>query len=115
MRTPRTAASLSERELVSLAAQAIGLAIEWLDYDEPRALIVRVDGGTPYAWRPLHDDGDALRLAIALAECAKNVVCLSIGLGRSGCEFNFVTGPDQGANTRRAIVLAAAKATGSAA
>ncbi|MDN6885323.1 hypothetical protein QMO14_17085 [Variovorax sp. CAN2819] len=104
---------MSERELVSLAAQAIGLAIEWQDCEVPRALYQPTNGSLR-EWRPLHDDGDALRLAIALAERICNVVCISIGLGRSGCEFTFVGGPDQGVNTRRSIVEAAAKASGGA-
>lgn len=60
-------------------------------------------------WNPLNDDGDALRLLVALGDSTR-VMALSVGCDRTGCEFNFVRhGDDRGAATRRAIVIAAAE------
>lgn len=68
------------------------------------------DGEYEKFWNPLRDDGDALRLAVALqaARGASWVICLSIGDNRTACEFLYASGADVLANTRRAIVMAAA-------
>ena len=54
---------MTDRELLELAAKAAGLEGEWKT----------TVGGWPclilpghHAWQPLHDDGDALRLAVQL-------------------------------------------------
>jgi hypothetical protein len=101
--------SPSDIAMLERAAKAAGY-IEFTCRDGigPRA---RLPNGVAGPWNPLDDDGDAMRLALAIAERLSRtgrVLCLSIGMGRSGCEFNFIDGPDQGANTRRAIVVAAA-------
>lgn len=95
-------------ELLRLAARAIG--------GEARtnfagAVQLYRDGEYVAFWNPLRDDGDALRLAVALQAAGGSswVVCLSIGDNRSACEFNYASGADALANTRRAIVLAAAE------
>lgn len=98
----------TDRELLTLAAQVASLTVEWKDWG-------RFDSrdGLPTAkdvvWNPLDDDGDAMRLLYALTERLGWVSCLSIGKDRSACEFNYACGDDPHANTRRAIVLAAAK------
>lgn len=104
-----------DRELLLLAAKAIGLdgyIYEWVDGPH---FVVPGDSTKPlsepksYDW--LTDDGDALRLAVAL-QAVKGpswVICLSIGDNRSACEFNYAGGGDAAANVRRAIVLAAAE------
>ncbi len=93
-----------DRELSSLAAKAIGdTTFSWFFMDE------EYYGSIPLSWNPLHDDGDALRLAVKL-----NLAIILTGVavnvseigGRSSIE---PTGDDPCAATRRAIVRAAAE------
>lgn len=99
-----------DRELLTLAAKAIGLDFTWDGWaDAP--MVLTADGIDTCTWNPLASDGDALRLAVAL-QAVKGpswVICLSIGDNRSACEFNYAGGGDAAANVRRAIVLAAAE------
>lgn len=55
---------MSDRELLELAAKAAGMAAFW----DATACCMRlvVDNNSFTYWRPLHDDGDALRLAVQL-------------------------------------------------
>ena len=102
-------ADMTDRELLELAARAAGLVLdEWTGAD-----------GT-LDWNPLHDDGDALRLAVKLN------LCINFDVQPDGAEVYVVAewtdnpteaeplGRDASAATRRAIVRAAA-AIGSAA
>ena len=91
------------RELLELAAKAAGFDIE---DDEFRGEVVFADDGK--RWAPLHDDGDALRLAhkldisLSLVEGAQSVA--------TGSAAGFLT--EQGSDLaalRRAIVRAAAE------
>lgn len=59
---------MNDRELLELAAKAAGIALKWKD--DGRSFIT--SKGFPFAWNPLADDGDALRLAAEL----KMMVCL---------------------------------------
>lgn len=54
---------MSDRELLEAAAKAAGIKVAWRD-----AVGCLCYAGSPYhvAWNPLTDDGDALRLAVAL-------------------------------------------------
>ena len=62
---------MTDRELLELAAKAAGMEIEWRKWViDPKA---RTLGGCCFAlvgthtyWNPLTDDGDALRLAVAI-------------------------------------------------
>ncbi|AXH75202.1 MAG: hypothetical protein [Caudoviricetes sp.] len=59
--------SSSDRELLELAAKAIGINVRWHDggYYGPTMEIMECEaGGSP--WNPLTDDGDAFRLMLAL-------------------------------------------------
>ncbi|WP_186194488.1 hypothetical protein [Burkholderia gladioli] len=58
---------MNDRELLELAAKAIGIQIECIE-DEDGLGCARKTGGEPawVAWSPLTDDGDALRLAVKL-------------------------------------------------
>lgn len=95
----------SDRELLELAAKAAGYQLKWQGND---AWLVE-HGQSIKHWSPLHDDGDALRLAVAISNNLR-VICLSIGCGKTGCEFHFVHhGVDAATATRRAIVIAAAE------
>ena len=93
---------MTDRELLELAAKAAGeLTPSWY-------------GNTAYfdgvlcRWNPLTDDGDALRLAVKLgllvdcaSHCARPLP--------DSIEWQEGSGPDECANTRRAIVRAAAE------
>lgn len=104
---------MSTRELLDLAAKAAGIEITWehgQDFPE-RVTLFRGHLANYDRWDPLNDDGDALRLAVALqaAKGSSWVICLSIGDNRTACEFHYACGPDSAANVRRAIVIAAAE------
>jgi hypothetical protein len=103
-------APVNDRELLGLAARAAGIDLYWDDAGAPG--YYSDWRGIPQweSWNPLVFDGDALRLAVAISTRAGcGVTCLSIGADKSWCEFHFVSGSDAAANTRRAIVIAAAE------
>lgn len=95
----------SDRELLEMAAKAIGLTLRynylgWRDANQP--------------WNPLTDDGDALRLAVKLdisllGDFPQNIVVVAFDARRIIEKYDG----DKYAATRRAIVRAAA-AIGSA-
>ena len=101
---------MSDRELLEAAAKAAGL--EEFSYINGRyAVRTRHTGMQDWSpWNPLTDDGDALRLAVALL--------LEIHIYHTGVSVRIPTGdkvvieadqePDPYAATRRAIVRAAA-------
>ena len=93
----------TDRELLELAARAIGLTLRY-NYLGGR------DANQP--WDPLEDDGDALRLAVKID------IIIDIDLGEHVTTVYYTTtedyvsleghGADPCAATRRAIVRAAA-------
>ena len=95
----------NDRELLELAANAAGgfVYVEnmgWIEQDE--------HGNRGAWWNPFGDDGDALRLAVKLgllvdcySHCARPLP--------DSIEWQEASGPDDYANTRRAIVRAAAE------
>jgi hypothetical protein len=106
-------ASMTDRELLELAAKAAGIAGEW----GREGYIGRAEGFIPTGWlrrwNPLTDDGDALRLAVKL----RIDVCFFDGLKeiQVACASVFDVGhahesygDDMNAATRRALVRAAA-------
>jgi len=99
----------SDRELLEAAAKAAGIDGWWSGND----LCFGFNGNknVPVPWRPLTDDGDALRLAVKLE------IDTFTGTGYRMCETDLgVTsepiGTDPMAATRRAIVRAAAAMAG---
>lgn len=104
---------MSDRELLELAAKAIGYKI--LDWYDDRFRHTVYDGEKSTYWNPLVDDGDALRLAVKLR------FQLTLGTYNSSeitafgarCEHEAREYPrylqDEFASTRRAIVRAAAE------
>lgn len=96
----------SDRELLELAAKAAGIAIEGVvesGVDAGRA--VKINGTW---WAPLHDDGDALRLAVNLRI---DILMLDY-IVDAQCGYVMCHEPWDGdpyAATRRAIVRAAAE------
>lgn len=110
---------MTDRELLELAAKAAGIELVWHGDTDPFCFAETVAG---IKWNPLTDDGDALRLAVKLAESAPGThFTLSISKihdGRGFADAGFfshinpteqVVGPDLAAATRRAIVRAAAE------
>jgi hypothetical protein len=100
---------MTDRELLELAAKAAGYTPTHVTHDG--IVLMR---GARVKWRPLEDDGDALRLAVALQIKVKwhkplNQSLAWIPLGEeiqvNGERFSG----DKFATTRRAIVLAAAE------
>ena len=106
---------MSDRELLELAAKAAGIAAVWSDGE---GLACWNDAGYRYFWRPLADDGDALRLAVKCGieiwpdREAKEVVvgfCIEKGQNMVGLNFSADFENDEMAATRLAIVRAAAQ------
>ena len=89
----------TDRELLELASTAAGFEIE---DDEFRGEVVFADDGK--RWAPLHDDGDALRLAVKLGilDTSRNELLNSLILEEQRHHL-------RDAATRRAIVRAAAE------
>jgi hypothetical protein len=58
---------MSDRELLELAAKAAGMCLEW-DGDPRDWQPMYYEGKTYHAWDPLTDYGDALRLAVTMAQ-----------------------------------------------
>ena len=92
-----------DRELLELAALAAGKSGFWVD-----AGLNTRSNAWPEIWNPLADDGDALRLAVALKMevLVIDKWCFASGdFGPNSEPF----GDDPFAATRRAIVRAAAE------
>jgi hypothetical protein len=93
---------MTDRELLKRAARAAGIEHPGGDhsrYDDGRLW----DCDALRWWNPLHDDGDALRLAIKLGI---SIRIYGDEVGTDGCHEPY--GPDPDAAVRRAIVRAAA-------
>lgn len=88
-----------DKELLVLAAKAEGHSVE---FDEASGLAFYDNRFTGLLWNPLHNDGDALRLAVHRYIDIKEAVY-------QHCEFNICDYDDRCAATRRAIVCAAAE------
>lgn len=110
---------MTDRELLELAAKAAGYASwDFLAGEDGNLMNVYMDDGTHNVWWPLEDDGDALRLAMALE---LGVVC-KLESDHYEKDRSVVTNPycvnqirivephkgDHFSATRRAIVRAAA-------
>ncbi|PBX67519.1 hypothetical protein CJT75_06175 [Pseudomonas aeruginosa] len=99
---------MNDKELLELAAKASGLGEVWYleGFDTPY-IGKRYQIGRPIeykVWRPLDDDGDALRLAVNLG--------LLVDFGNAMVIHPIEaigTGTDPEIATRRAIVLAASE------
>ena len=104
---------MNDQELLTLAAKAAGIRLEW-DGDPEIWSPIYYDGKTYHAFNPLTDDGDALRLAVKL----NLIVDIGGGYAEARCpEFDpepkameyFNNNDDPYAATRRAIVRTAAE------
>lgn len=106
---------MTDKELLELAAKAAGITKAW-----DQGPTVPDDNNRVRYWKPLTDDGDALRLAVKLSI---DIECLrAIGYDKTTavhCQtlagYMVNVGIDEGCNgdpyeaTRRAIVRAAAE------
>ena len=110
----------TDLELLTLAAKAIGLVGEAQDDyylhhgDKDPICAFGCDDGE--CWSPLHDDGDAFRLAVKLNICtllpSRDSSVRQVGageVGSTGPAFFETYAPDPVAAMRRAIVRAAAQ------
>ncbi|HDR9134425.1 TPA: hypothetical protein QDA91_005600 [Burkholderia vietnamiensis] len=113
---------MTNRELLELAAKAAGYRVHgWIN---DKLYVINgpnpAEYYDPFSWNPLSDDGDALRLAVALridlhfeeqpSWCGEIVEAFSPMRedGSRHCEMRELK-PDPNAATRRAIVRAAAE------
>lgn len=113
--------TMTDKELLELAAKAAGIALYWAE-DDPECDWVQgtypripnhkvLEKWTWKIWNPLTDDGDALRLAVKLKIDLKHYDDYVVGWfdgGYIGTGKIFYEG-DPYAATRRAIVRAAAE------
>ena len=93
----------NERELLELAAKAAGMG-KPIDYEEGQGLLFKHGEGY---WRPLIDDGDALRLAVKLEMLLDLCGDETSAYCQEWCREKKEN--DAYATTRRAIVRAAAE------
>lgn len=110
------------RELLELAAKAVGIYGEWVEnsllddyYKLPTTGFLVVSEGRTHVWNPLTSSGDALRLAVSLHLCLlfpmQGERFKQCGAGQVGGHLPACMephDPDPHAATRRAIVRAAA-------
>ena len=106
----------SDRELLELAAKAAGIEGEIKKTFGGWPCVMRKNG---HAWQPMHDDGDALRLAVDLDlaivpypiynKQKHSVLVQEKNLDEPRFEKMELHGDDPRAATRRAIVSAAAE------
>ncbi len=101
---------MTDRELLEAAAREAGVKVDWRE-----SVNCLCYSGSPYndAWNPLTDDGDALRLVVALSitvvpdPIRRRVYAVGAGIGKYE-EW----GKNRAAATRRALVRAAAASGG---
>ena len=89
-----------DMELIILAAKAAGISLE-----PSTTRIV----GTMQTWRPIDDDGDALRLAIKLDIVFRCINGVAFAWKDGICDMQEPYSDDRCAAVRRAIVRAAAE------
>lgn len=104
--------SMNDRELLELAAKAVGHRVRWHEdsyYYGPTMEVMEDESGGP-PWNPLTDDGDALRLAVRLElKITHRCVDVDVSRGHASASEYVPTYFDRSEATRRAIVRAAAK------
>ena len=100
----------TDRELLELAAKAVGIVGVW--HERGQCIhVTDCEGMSDIWWRPLADDGDALRLAVELDIQIWHRPSGVEGVHKGSVLTNPQTEPlmpDPFAATRRAIVRAAA-------
>lgn len=99
---------MTDRELLELAAKAAGFINYTMNDDSVFVETGSARGAAGYYWKPLTDDGDALRLAIALGLI---IDCSRPSAGEPFKQHHVWIDElcDTATLTRRAIVLVAAE------
>ena len=97
---------MTDRELLELAAKAVGKDIDSDRYDEEWGFAIR---HMAKFWNPLLDDGDALRLAVSLKIDTLHRSEVWATLAGKGLQLSETYNEDPNSATRRAIVRAAAE------
>jgi hypothetical protein len=102
---------MSDEDLLRKAAKAVGLVEPHSYREKTNSLLWLSESGFPSTWRPLDDDGEALRLSVEL----QFSVCIELDqtwIASHGHPTNPLCFEDHNgdpyAATRRAIVRAAA-------
>ena len=110
------ASSLTDRELLELAAKAAGIDLSGASWGGGRDgfyWVVDDQSGRVEYWSPLTDDGDAFRLAVTLdlllMPYPRDKAVRVTRLDQPDTIVSWGTPPDPYAATRRAIVRAAAE------
>lgn len=99
---------MTDRELIERAARACGIGGEWVD--GIGFIHISVDGDRGAWWRPLDDDGDALRLMVALEmDVFVRAGRWTEAVAPMGRPAKMPHDGDALAATRRAITMAAAQ------
>jgi len=105
---------MQDRELLELAAKAAGIVGVW--HERGQCIhVTNCAGMSDTWWRPLEDDGDALRLAVAIPACIvidNDMQWCGVHLNGNRGKYDLgqaFVGLDAAAATRRAIVRAAAE------
>lgn len=94
---------MTDRELLELAAKAAGL-----NYSPEYGCVFNDEYPQGVDWNPLHDDGDALRLAVRIVQLTSFYRFMKACIQAFRTEEHFST--DDGClPTRRAITRAAAE------
>lgn len=105
---------MTDQELIELSAKIARISGKWCRWHQAYGdeWIEGLDTGGPVLWNPLVDDGQALRLAVAVANTDDRFHSIvwswthrAVRVFVGGCEGY---GDDEFAATRRAIVTAAA-------
>ena len=99
----------TDRELLELAAKAAGIVGVW--HERGQCIhVTDCEGMSDIWWRPLTDDGDALRLgAKLLLDVYSSEACIVAEDGNGVQCIEYMYGPeDYASGWRRAIVRAAA-------
>ena len=109
---------ITDKELLELAAKAAGIRLDYSRFNGggtentgfDLAGNAVLDWHNYKTWNPLTDDGDALRLAVRL-RLSVSMFDDAVGIGVKGafCYREYDITPDPNADTRRAIVRAAAE------
>ena len=108
---------MTDRELLEKASKAVGYVPHHSYREKTNSLLWISESGFPSTWKPLTDDGDALRLAVDLGiTIYTNIRTAYVFYGNHpiNADEREITateepGEDSYAATRRAIVRAAAQ------
>lgn len=106
----------TDRELIELAAKAVGYEGHWHDRFGGQFIVTNKEGLLPFSFNPLSYDSDAFRLMTALeltphfySDHSTTLIVVDDVKDPEGYDVLVKWNGDMAAATRRAIVMAAAK------